>query len=84
MKPQSAAIEMATVIDNPRRFDQNWIPPGQTTPSEGKYGTTKIGPWLREYAYIYSGLTDKVCYTHPLKVSKIIYHVLLSVEVIMY
>ena len=94
MKLQSAvpklfvAIEMATVIDNSQRFDQSWIPPGQTTPSEGKYGTTKLQPWLREYAYIYSGpgldFTDKVCYTHPLKVSKIIYYVLLSIKVLIY
>jgi hypothetical protein len=79
MKPQSAApklivtIEMATVRDNTRRFGQSWIPPGQTTPSEGEYGTTKLEPWLREYSYLYSGagldFIDEVCHTHPLKES---------------
>ena len=78
------ATEMATVIDNPRRFDQSWVPPRQTTPSEGKYGTTKLEPWLHEHAYIYSGPTDKACYTHPLKVSKIIYYVLLFIKVLIY
>ena len=83
MKPQSAApkffvtIEMATVGDDPQRFDQSWIPPGQTTPSEGKYGKTKLEPWLHEHAYIYSShgldFTDEVCHIHPLEVSEIVY-----------
>ena len=92
MGPQSAAtklfvtIEMATVGDDPRRFDQSWIPPGQT-PSEGKYGTTKLEPWLHEYAYIYSGrgldFTEEVCHIHPLKVSKIVF-LSLIIKVLMY
>jgi hypothetical protein len=93
MKPQSAApklfvaIEMATVRDDPRRFDQSWIPPGKIAPSEGKYGITKIEPWLREYSYIYSGpgldFTDEVRHSHPLKVSTIVYYVLPFVKVLM-
>ena len=91
MKPHPAvsllvAIEMAKVRDGPRMFDQSWIPPGQTTPSEGKYGTTNLQPWLHEYAYIYSStsqdFTDEACHTYRLKVSKIIYYVLLSIKVI--
>jgi len=94
MKLQSAApkfivaIEMATVSDDSRRFDQSWIPPGQTTPSEGEYGTTEVEPWLREYSYIYSSrgldFRDEVCDTHPLKVSKIVYYVSSSIKVLMY
>lgn len=90
MKPQSAThklfvtIEMATMRDNPQRFDQSWIPPGQT-PSEGKYGTTKLEPWLHEYAYIYSShgldFTDEVCHIHSLKVSKMVSS---SIKVLMY
>ena len=94
MKPQSAApklivaIEMASVRDDHRRFDQSWIPPGQTTPSEGENGTTDLEPWLFEHAYIYSrpdlDFTDKVFHTHPLRVSKIIYFVSSSMKVLMY
>ena len=79
---------MATVRAGPGRFDQSWIPPGQTTPSEGIYGTTKLEPWLHEYAYIYSSprldFTDEVYHTHLPKVSKIIYSVLSSIKVLMY
>ena len=94
MKLQSAApklfvaIEMATVRDDPRRFDQSWIPPGQTTLPEGESGTTKLEPWLHEHAYIYSStsldLTDEVCHTNPLEVSKILYYVLSSTKVLVY
>ncbi|OCK89974.1 uncharacterized protein K441DRAFT_263781 [Cenococcum geophilum 1.58] len=74
MKPQSAApklfvaaIEM--VRDDPQRFDQSWIPPGQTAPSEGKYGTTQLEPWLHEYAYIYSSTSQYFTDEVPLKES---------------
>ena len=94
MKLQSAvpklfvAIEMATVIDNSQRFDQSWIPPGQTTLPEEESGTTKLEPWLHEHAYIYSGtsldFTDEDCHTNPLEVSTIVYYVSPFVKVLMY
>ena len=93
MKPKSAApkffvtIEMATVRDNPQRFDQSWIPPRQITPSKGKYGTANLKPWLREYSYIYSSpsldFIDEVWH-NPLKVSNSIYYILLSIKVLIY
>ena len=94
MKPQSAApklfvaTEIATVRDDTRRFNQSWIPPRQTTSSEGMYGTTKLEPWLHEYAYIYFShgrdFTDEVYYIHPPKVSKMVYYVSSSIKVPMY